>query len=377
LVLAMPGWGNGEQGGPSGALERGWLVGFWPVGLFVLWALAAPSLAGHVPSATGIAQTLEWLAIPVAATAWSRMDGRGRAIVVGAVAATLLVSCAVAGLQHFGVWPPPDAFEPFRFTRIPFQRVYEPVPGMEGRFMGGGLAFHRLKFAHIGGLAALGLLVGGLRSRGRLRGLLLACAFAGIVSIAVFPYARAASAALLIAGVVAGVIASSRKRAAFAVGAALAAAALLLLASIAPLRERFLSSITPAGSGDRQVLLASGVAVVHSHPWTGIGPGNFRAMDHVGPDAADHLRTQPGKAHNQFLSMATEAGIPGALFFCAMLIGLARWMSGSSAPGAFGLSALVFFVLLSMVHDPLFQASFSMALILALGIGCARRVEPA
>ena len=350
---------------------------FWPVGLFVGWALVAPALGGHPPSGTGVARTVDWLAVPIAAVAWARLDRRGRGAVLGAAGAVFVLSCGLAGLQHVGWWPPLEAFEPLRFTRIPFERVYEPVPGAEARYMGGGLPFHRLKFAHVGGFAALALLVAGLRLRGRARALCLSAAVAGVASIAVFPYARAASAALLLAAVVGAILSRPRRRVVFAVGA-LAAGSLLLASSIAPLRDRFASSVTAQGSGDRHLLLSAGIAVVQTHLWTGLGPGRFRAMDHVGPDAPEHVRTHPGKAHNQFLSMAAETGVPGALIFCGMLIALARRMNLASASGTFGMSALVFFAALSLVHDPLFHAPFSMAVVLALGIGCAReeQVQP-
>src|SRR5262249_57638826 len=84
-------------------------------------------------------------------------------------------------------------------TRIPFWRVYEPVAQADGRFMAGGLLFHRLKFAHVGGLAVLASCVLGLAARGALRALGLACALIGFVSVLEFPYARAASVALLVA----------------------------------------------------------------------------------------------------------------------------------------------------------------------------------
>jgi O-antigen ligase len=353
----------------------GWLRTFWLVAAFVGWALLAPTVAGRPPSATGALRVLDWVAVPFAAAAWGQLDASGRRAVLVAVGVTLFLSSAVAGLQHFGIWPPLESFESLRFTRIPFERVYEPVPSAERRFMGSGLAFHRLKFAHVGGLAALALLVAGLAARGRMRVLALAASFSAIFAIAVFAYARAASAAILASGVVAGALGWHRRRVAFAAGSALAVGALLLLAGITPVRQRFVSSVTATGSGDRHLLLAAGASVVRRHPWTGVGPGNFRAKDQVAADAPESLRTHPGKAHNQFLSMAAETGIPGALLFCGMLVALALRMKPSLPTGAFGLSALLFFGLLSLVHDPLFHAPLSMAIVLSAGVGLARAPE--
>jgi O-antigen ligase len=357
----------------SGVDQRAWLIGFWPVGLFVAWALLAPSVAGHPPSGTEVARTAQWMAVPVAATAWARMNGRARRVVLGAAGLTFVASCAVAGLQHFGVWPPLGAFEPFRFTRIPFERVYEPVSGATERFMAGGLAFHRLRFAHVGGIAVLALLVAALSTRGAARAAALVGAAVGIVAIAVFPYARAASAALLVACVVAGALAHPRRGWALGVGTLLAVFLVLAGAAIAPLRERFASSITASGSGDRHLLVSAGLAVVRKHPVVGLGPGNFRALEHVPIDAPEHLRAHRGKAHNQFVSVAAETGIVGALLFCVMLAALALRMRPETPHGVFGLAMLLFFVLLSLAHDPLFHSTFYSAFILALGIGCARR----
>ena len=43
------------------------------------------------------------------------------------------------------------------WAKVPYARVYEPVPNAEGRFMGGGLAFHRLKFAEVTALTRMGM----------------------------------------------------------------------------------------------------------------------------------------------------------------------------------------------------------------------------
>lgn len=353
---------------------RGFVVPWWPLLAFVTWALLAPTVAGRPPSGTGVARTLDWMAVPIAAVAWKTLDARGRRIVLWTAGATFLVSCAVAGLQHFGVWPKPEAFDPLRFTRIPFDRVYERVPGTESRFMAGGLAFHRLKFAHVGGLVVLALVIAALRSQGRARVVAAGAAAVGFLSIALFPYARAATGTLLLACVLAGVLVHPRRARALAGGTALALLAVVLLASVAPLRERFVSGLTDRGSGDRRLLVEAGLTVAREHPLTGIGPGRFRAMDHVPSDAPDHVRTQVGKAHNQLLSMAAETGVPGALLFVGMLILIATRMRPATGHGAFGLSALAFFVLLSLVHDPLFQAPFSLAIVAALGVGAAKDV---
>ncbi|MGA9523978.1 MAG: O-antigen ligase family protein, partial [Myxococcaceae bacterium] len=294
-----------------------------------------------------------------------------RVLAVGA--GVFLVSCAVAGLQHFGVWPSSDAMRALAFTKIPFDRVYEAVPGAEGRFMAGGLLFHRLKFAHVGGLAVVGLLAFALRSTGRTRARLLTAAALGMGAILMFPFARAASAALAGASLLVLVLASRRRRQALVLGSVLVVLGAAAVASQGPLRARFLSSFESDGNGDRTSLLKAGVSVVRAHPLSGVGAGRFKVRDWAPEQASDHVRSHPGMAHNQLLSMAAQVGVPGALLFLFLLAWLVRKLDATRPEGIASLGALAFFVLLSGVHDPLFHAPFSMALPLMLGLGAYRR----
>ena len=76
-------------------------------------------------------------------------------------------------------------------------------------------------------------------------------------------------------------------------------------------------------------------------------------------------------------SIAAEAGVIGLLLFLWLLVFLARSLKLDTTAGAAGAGALAFFVLLSLTHDPLFQAPFSMALALALGASLPPVVTPA
>src|SRR5260370_743994 len=64
--------------------------------------------------------------------------------------------------------------------------------------MVGGLLFRRLKFAHVEGLAVLVALSWSFHTVGWLRVLSASIAAIGFVSILTFPYARAASVALVV-----------------------------------------------------------------------------------------------------------------------------------------------------------------------------------
>ena len=252
--------------------------------------------------------------------------------------------------------------------RLSFERVYEAVPGTENRFMAGGLLFHRLKFSHIGGMAVAFALGVGLHLKGRRRMAALGVAAVGLVSVGLFPYARAASVALVaVMGLV--VLLGLPRRVALPTCAAVLGLAVLTLAVNRPMRERFLNSSTEKGSGSRAALLETGLRAVREHPITGVGPGRFQARRWATPDMPDQAREHPGKSHNQFVSMAAETGVPGALLF-VLLLGWLAWRLPRNRPEGLGaLGALAFFCLLSLLHDPLFHVQASQALVLILGTG--------
>lgn len=352
----------------SGVTVRGALRAWWPLVAFLAWALLAPLVSGHPPSGTGVARLLDFVGIPVAAVALGQLSDARRVRLAWVLGGVFLASCAVAGLQHFGVWPGPEAWGPLAWTRLPFDRVYELVPGTENRFMAGGLLFHRLKFSHIGGMVvafALGL---GLRLEGRRRTVALALAVVGLVSVGLFPYARAASVALVaVMGLV--VLLGLPRRVALPACAAVLGLAALALALNAPLRERFLNSTTEKGSGSRAALLETGLCALRQSPVTGVGPGRFQARLYATPDMPEQAREHPGKSHNQYLSMAAETGVLGALLFVVLLGWVAWRLPGNRPEGLGALGALAFFCLLSLLHDPLFHVQASQAFVLILGAG--------
>lgn len=342
---------------------RGW----WPLAAWLGWSLVAPTLAGALPTGTGLARALDWAALPLVGYAVWTLPSR-RPVVV-ALGVTLALSCVVAGLQHVGAWPPLEAFEPWRWTRLPFERVYEPVPASEGRFMAGGLIFHRLKFAHVSALAVVALTVAGARTDSR-RDRWVAWGLAGLATgcVWVFPHARMASLALLGALLVAVGLLSPRRRVALGLVALVVSAAVTTTLVVDSVRDRLTSALTVEGGGHRGELLASGVRAVQAHPLVGVGLGQFRPSMFPSPEMPQHVLDNPGKTHNQFLSMAAEVGVPGALLFGLLLASL-FWRAWRSRDGALTLSTLALFVGLSLAHDPLFQPTFSMALVLALGAG--------
>jgi len=353
-----------------------WARSWWPLWTFVAWAALAPLAAGRLPTGSGLGRLSDWAALPPAAWALGQLDPRRQRALAGLLAVIFLASCAVAGFQHFGVWPREDFFRGLEWARVPFGRVYETVPGDPNRFMGGGLIFHRLKFAHVGGIAVIAAAALGLGAPGRWRVIGLATAALGFASIVAFPYARAASVALAGGLCVALAVASPNRRVGLVVAAGALGLALAIGAADAGLRARFLTALTAQGSGDRQLLLQTGEAAVEAHPWVGVGLGRFRPALFAPAQSPQHLLEQPGKAHNEFLSMAAEVGLPGGAMFI-LLLGWLWWQAGGT-PGlqATTRGTLAYFALLSQVHDPLFQAPFSMALVLALASGLQQVTSP-
>jgi O-antigen ligase len=281
---------------------------------------------------------------PVALAAFARLTRAQLERVGAAVLVTTLLTCTVAGMQHFGLWPPLQSFAGLGWTKIPFERMYEPVPGVEGRFMAGGLMFHRLKFAHVTGLVSVWA-ISTRRPAAALVGAL------GLMSVLVFPYARQGAAAAAIAT---AFVLFERRRVA---GLAVAGACALVVLAIPSVRGRFATSLTGEGNGERVELWKTGLNAVEDHPLTGIGAGRFRPAVYGSESTPQLVIDNMGKAHNQLLSMAAEIGIPGALLFIAML-----WL----LRGRLWLPALVHLAALGLTHDPLIHETYGAALMLAL-----------
>jgi O-antigen ligase len=224
--------------------------------------------------------------------------------------------------------------------------------------MAGGLAFHRLRFAEATSLAVIvAAALPWRRGSGQpwappsvQRSLVAAPLF---VSVLIFPGARAAAAALSLS--LATLI---RPRWALAV---ILASAVLAFLSIPGLRDR--------DSGERTGLLKAGLAAVLEHPLAGCGLGRYQPKDYATADAPAQVKEHGGKAHDQLVTFAAEGGVPFALMFTALLawLGVRLWRSPESPARAAGLASLAFFALTCLLHDPLFHATTSEAVMLVLG----------
>lgn len=118
-----------------------------------------------------------------------------------------------------------------------------------------------------------------------------------------------------------------RRRSLIALGAG-AALAILLVAAVAPLRQRVVEKARQAAEGDWNDVLTgrldgwrTAVWMLKEHPLTGVGQGAYRPefvpaklalMDRGVPFYRD-LTVGFGNAHNEFLEVGAEWGLPGLL----------------------------------------------------------------
>lgn len=354
--------------------ERRWLWRHgWPVLAYVGWVCLGASVAGRWPTGTGVSRALEWCAVPLGGWALAKLSLRQWRILGWVIAVGFLASCVAAALQSFGVWPPLEAFAPLRFTRIPFQHVYEPVQGSPGRFMGGGLLFHRLKFAHVGALTVLFALPFALKGQGRLRWTALVVAGTGALAILLFPLARAAVVALVMAAAILGVLSARNRVKAVAIGVGLVVVMSAAALSSRGLRARFDMSLSGEGSGHRTQLWQSGLNAVRTYPLAGVGAGRFVPRAFAAKDASPEVLDLNAKSHNQLITLAAESGLVGLLLFLWMMGSFVRVLWGDSPQALGALGGVLFFGLISMLHDPLFHPVVAMALMLSLSAGLASR----
>jgi O-antigen ligase len=247
-------------------------------------------------------------------------------------------------------------------------RVYEPAPGRVDRFMAGGLLLHRLKFANVTAMMCV-LGAGAVALRVPRWKAFAAITLIGLGAVTVFPYARAASVAAVLAVSLVWVAAAQHRGRALTGVAGLVALVLLVVALVPSVRARFETSLTNEGSGERTSLTRAGLTAVATSPWAGVGPGQFRPGSFLSPDAPAQAREHVGKAHNQFVTVAAEAGIPALALLVIALVAWAIRGLRALPRGALLVGGVALFVLLGLLHDPLFHVEASLALMLGLGVG--------
>ncbi|MCL2012255.1 MAG: O-antigen ligase family protein [Cystobacterineae bacterium] len=354
---------------------------------FVLWAIFGPLCFGHVPRGSGVGRSLLLLALPVAAHAFFLAGPTWtKRVLLGGMALWVL-SCLAAALQHFGFWPTAEWFSGLGFLKNNFYRVYEEVSGQPGRYMAGGLLFHRLKFATVGSLFALlslGLALfasphlSGRHFSARRRPYWVGVCLLGTFSIVWFPFARMAALSLCLALAFQLFFGIPKRKLALLCIVGLSLFSALAISLHEGFRSRLLSSLSGEGSGDRVALWSSGWRAVQFSPWVGVGAGQFRPSAFPSDEMPAYVKENPGKAHNQALSIAAESGVIGLLLAFMAFFAVAKHFLRGQHFGKTGLSLLLFFACLSLSHDPLFQDISILAFTWALGACWAllRQTQP-
>ncbi|MDX2009342.1 MAG: O-antigen ligase family protein [Myxococcaceae bacterium] len=349
----------------------------WPLAPFLLWSLVGPLVLGHPPTGTGVARLLDVLMLPGVLWACLLVTEAALLRVAAVASVVLLLSCAAAGLQYLGQWPRSETFSSLWWAQVPTDRVYEPVPGRTDRFMGGGLLLHRLRFANVSAAVTVLAAAGALLVPQR-RALFAVVALVGLGAVAVFPHARAATVALVVALLVVAGLGAPTRRLGLLLGGGVATVATLLVVVTPSMRERLISALEANAASDRQLLVSAGLSALAQAPLGGVGLGRFKPGAHVPAEAPEAVRQHQGKTHNQFLTVAAEGGVPALVTLLALLAWVAAQGLRQGRAGAGAMGALVLVVGLSALHDPLFHAESSLALFGALGagLGLARRAGP-
>ncbi len=343
----------------------GALMAWWPLAAFLAWALVVPTLAGNLPSGAGLGRLSDWIALPAVAVVFPIITSRQRWQLC-----VLTAGVVVAFLQYRGWWPNLETMDSLHlgWTKMGFSRAYEPIATATDRFYGVGLAFHRLRFSDAGGLIIVLAFAVAIQSSGSVRIAAGALIVFGLAALVVATQARAASAALVLTLGLMLLQSPVRRRDAF-IGLGGLALLVVLVAGVSNgVRRRFSAIMDRESNGDRAVIWHVAGRAVRAHPFAGVGLGQYRASKvlPIEPETPPNILEHPGKAHNQFFSFAAEIGIPGALLFAWLLAWL--FFSFHGAGQLLGRGAMLFFVLLSCFHDPLYHATVSMAVVLLFGI---------
>lgn len=151
---------------------------------------------------------------------------------------------------------------------------------------------------------------------------------------------------------------------------------------------------TPSTVALREVSWSKAAHLVVQHPLWGVGPGRFANalvdMDNPAPETvseADFIRSMEENAHNYFLQVAAEIGVPGLICYSVLfllgLVAVARAARRASAPWISGfahglLAGQVGILVFSMVSHPLLlpEIQGDYWLLTAIIIGVEKAPDP-
>ena len=165
------------------------------------------------------------------------------------------------------------------------------------------------------------------------------------------------------------------------VGAAIVSVAAILAVYLTPLQDKVFAS-NSTSFDTRQEIWSRTVSAVGDHMATGSGVGSFPQVYPLYEDHSDVLRTFVNHAHNDYLEIALETGVPGillvALFFLWWL-GRAGAAWRSSAQDRYALAAAIASAAVlvhSLVDYPLRTAALGAIMAACLGLVAQPRFRP-
>jgi O-antigen ligase len=284
---------------PSLAREQPWIAA--ALVAFAAWtALSFFWSASHADAVTSLFRYLpNLLLFPIA---YSAIRERKHAFAIVMVLIGGAALAAAAGVLS----PPPNpgAFDPARATGTVGDANELAAALVVGLFLSSAMLFDRARPALLRMLCACTAIL-------CLGGIVLSLSRGGLV-------------ALGFAAVVAVVVAGRWRAPMLAAAAAVCGSAIFYFVALAslPARER----VTEVGTGTgRTDLWTVGLRMVRSHPFDGVGVGNFQdASIHylLQPGLihrADFIITTPKIAHNTYLQAFAELGIPGGVLFLVIV----------------------------------------------------------
>jgi O-antigen ligase len=274
----------------------------WAMIAFIGWGAVTLIWAPQTsPGLTSLSQyVLVLLLLPIAYTAIRQ--ARDLRVVLAAIVIGALIAACV------GIVQPPDT-EVIESTRAT-GTIGDPNEFAAALLVGLALASG---FVISRGVSPPLRLLAGLAIPLCAAGMFLSASRGGLVSLAVM--------------FLVGTVAAGRWRiAATSIVIAVAIGGVFYFTQLAPLpaRERVL---TANGGSGRTELWQVGLRIVRAHPFAGVGVGNFQSVSPeyvLQPGVLHHtsefiFTTQPFPAHNAYLQVFAEMGIPGLVLFLGII----------------------------------------------------------
>lgn len=358
------------------ALQPTW---FWRRGvkasaavLLAMCGLLAAALLSHLATPVGSSggaaalRAVAWLAVfPLTVTLVLGGARLRRALLWAVLLGACLAGC-IGVVQHFtGIHPGAELLGVAESQR---QIV---SPSDPARFAAVGLFYNRTRFAHVmvvGICLGLGLALDARRHWHRIIATLLVLP---PIAALLLSYTRAAALALGLALLIM-TVPTLRRRPRVALSALLGLLLVIGVVLVVPsLRERAASAVNLVANADRLFIWERALAMLADFGGTGIG---FAQHGYAHPYYLDSVNShfgQRAQSHNLYLSFLVEMGAVGLLALLALLLGVARHAKRASVDAGDDRAvrrgagmALVALAVLSLFHDPLYQAIEALAFIL-------------